>query len=201
MIGNQVAELCAGCSVEVLPGGGVVTAHRNGPEVRCRCCADAETAGGRCRDIPYVPAGPPPGCNPTIWLEILIFEPLCWRCRRPALCLAGLYPAKPAPGYYRMFTCDDQAALLLARDLADSHGHHDATRSLRRHDGDFQDEPTLVNTCRHCDTPFDDLGFAELLIERAADTGLAGFSVLTVAECPTDTWQRLVQSDASMMPV
>jgi hypothetical protein len=29
MIRNQVAELCAGCSVEVLPGGGVVTAHRD----------------------------------------------------------------------------------------------------------------------------------------------------------------------------
>jgi hypothetical protein len=201
MIGNQVAELCVSCSVEVLPGGGVVTAPRYGPEVRCRCCADAETAGGRCWDIPCVPQGPRPGCNPTIGLEILVFEPFCWRCRRPALCLAGLYPAQPAPGYYGMFTCDDQAALLLARDLADSRGHHDVTRSLRCHDGDFQDEPMLVNTCRHCDTPFDDLGFAELLIERAAEGGLAGFCVLTVAECPTDTWQRLVLSDASRMPV
>jgi hypothetical protein len=84
----------------------------------------------------------------------------------------------------------------LDRALADQHGHQDVTRRLKRCFSDYEQDWLWANSCRHCGAVFDDSWFGRQLHTALSYGRMEALQVLTMAECPSDAWQRLVYTDA-----
>jgi hypothetical protein len=196
---NRFIELCDSCSVGIVAGGGHWLCLDNRWSIYCANCHAAETADANGEDIPPLPPGPPPGCAPTIKIRVYGLAVDCHKCHAPTTCAAVLDPDQPAVDYVGLITCESGEALSLARYLLKKEGHTEISASIKRRYSSNEGGRYLAPGCQNCDTILDLWPLSDEIFDAYSTRGLAGFSLLTTADCASRTWQRMLRSPVGWM--
>ncbi|GGT07801.1 hypothetical protein GCM10010286_36360 [Streptomyces toxytricini] len=170
-----------------------------GWEVRCATCRfldDRAAADDFDPEALELPPVPPAGSAATVALRVLTLTRPCWACGEATVCLAGLYPQRPARGYVGLFTTDSPRTLALARRLLQNHGHAALAATVRpRYSGTMR-KRQLSNGCSHCDALQGNFPVQEEALGRVAASGVDGLDTLVIADCPVLEWQAVVHGSS-----
>ncbi|WP_030848699.1 hypothetical protein [Streptomyces griseus] len=138
----------------------------------------------------------PPGCEPTVALRVLTLTRECWSCGKDTVCLAGLYPQRPARGYCGLHTTDNPTTMALMQRLLQEHGHDVLAATVKSRYSRTMRERQLTNGCVSCDALQGNFPVQEEADRRvAAAGGVDGLDTLLVAACPVREWQAVIHSN------
>ncbi|MFJ9508679.1 hypothetical protein ACIRPZ_33435 [Streptomyces anulatus] len=196
---NRFAGGCASCSVGVAAGSGFLGKGLDGGwEVRCPTCQhidDLAEAGDFDPENIVLPTTPPPGSEVTVVLRVLTLTRPCWSCGKDTVCLIGLYPQRPAPGYVGLYTTDNPHTMALVQRLLQQHGHKDLAATIKSRYSRTMRERQLSNGCAHCDALQGNFPVHEEADRRVASGGVNRLDTLLVAACPVLEWQIIVHDN------
>ncbi|MFQ6330095.1 hypothetical protein ACLMAL_28700 [Nocardia sp. CWNU-33] len=186
---NRYAAPCGRCSVLVRARGGVVRDNSvMGKALMCLTCLgiehdpDAEIR----QSTPHAAA----------WVTVLVLglTRACRLCGEEVVCVSGLYPYQPAPGYRNLITTQDEDGILLATaaGLLDRIGRRDITDTIGSVYSQSLKAWTIAVSCPHCRGLQGNYFVGEETMGRVRTDGIAGLEVLGRVPCVTPEWQLIV---------
>lgn len=149
--------------------------------------------GGRLRlGRGELPTTMPPGCAAHVTLRVLGLTRACWNCGMDAVCLVGLYPARPGRGCVGVFTTDNEKTMDLALRLLQRAGRPDLAVAVKSRYSGTMRQRYLAIGCSSCDALQGNFPVHEEATERVASGGVDGLDTLLVTDCPVLEWQAVV---------
>lgn len=197
---NRFGGGCARCSVWVFEGGGFLHQDDDGLVVKCAVChgirALHESPEFDPADIgSHLPVVRPPLTARFVSLRVLGLVRECWKCHQDTMCLAGLYPQRPARGFNSLHVGDEDT-LALMRKLLDEGGRPDLAATIKSRYSSTMGSRYLSTGCFHCDALQGDFRLQEDVAEHVRLHGLAGMEDLLVADCPVLDWYPVVHHNS-----